>query len=303
MLPNTSKKQWVAFQEQLSVVFERGGPEHSEYARLNDAFNQFYQCATAEDIAELQKTITFLLNDDAFQSSTFGHAFCKPHGYAGDFELIDKMYQQTVSGHAMYRKWDEFYHWHAAARAVRNRKAYFKYFLTTKLEGTSKPFRILNIASGPCRDVLEALEEHPQADMHFDCVEMDLNAILHAVKLNKSHLPHLTFFNKNVFRFTPKRRYPFIWSAGLFDYFDDYTFTRMLDKMLNWLEPGGELVIGNFSEANPTRGYMEVLCDWKLHHRDQTVLLDLARQTGLPMTKIRIGQEPAGVNLFLHIQK
>lgn len=302
MLPNTSKKQLIDFQAQLASVFDKGGPEPTEYARLNDAFNQFYQHATAEDIAQLQKTITFLLNDKAFQSSTFGHAFCKPHGYAGDFELIDKMYQQAISGHATYRKWDEFYHWHAAARAVRNRKSYFKYLITTYLQAP-RSFRILNVASGPGRDMLEALEAHPEADLHFDCVEMDLNAILYAVKLNKFHLPHLTFYNKNVFRFTPKRQYPFIWSAGLFDYFDDKTFVRMLGKMLDWLTPHGELVIGNFSTNNPTRGYMEVLCDWKLHHRDETALLNLARACGSPLTKIRIGQEPQGVNLFLHVTK
>jgi len=117
------------------------------------------------------------------------------------------------------------------------------------------------------------------------------------------YLHHLTFFNKNVFRFSPPRKYSFIWSAGLFDYFDNKKFTRILDKLFDRLEPNGELVIGNFSDSNPTQGYMEVLCDWKLHHRNKTALINLARKIGIPLTKIRIGQEQEGVNLFLHIKK
>jgi len=41
---------------------------------------------------------------------------------------------------------------------------------------------------------------------------------------------------------------------------------------------------------------------WHLIHRDEAKLLRLARDANIPNAVTRIGQEPNGVNLFLHIK-
>lgn len=45
-------------------------------------------------------------------------------------------------------------------------------------------------------------------------------------------------------------------------------------------EPGGKLVIGNFSDENPNRAFMEGGMNWFLHHRSPEQLIDLAKQAG-----------------------
>jgi len=60
-------------------------------------------------------------------------------------------------------------------------------------------------------------------------------------------------------------------------------------------------VIGNFGDFNPSRNYMELLGAWQLHHRSESHLRALGRAAGVPEQCIRVGCEPEGVNLFLHL--
>jgi len=61
-------------------------------------------------------------------------------------------------------------------------------------------------------------------------------------------------------------------------------------------------VIGNFSPNNPTKNYMEIVGDWYLNHRSADRLISLTKACSVDPKNIRIGQEPEGVNLFLHIK-
>ncbi len=116
-------------------------------------------------------------------------------------------------------------------------------------------------------------------------------------------IKNVSFINQNAFRYRPAARYDFIWSAGLFDYFSDKLFVRLLNCMYSILNTAGELIIGNFSPANPSRGMMEVFAKWYLHHRDQAELSSLAIRAGVEEDMIDVRSEKLGVNLFLHLKK
>ena len=60
--------------------------------------------------------------------------------------------------------------------------------------------------------------------------------------------------------------------------------------------------MGNFSESNPSRAYMELLGDWHLEHRSPEKLRELGRRAGYSDQAMRVGSEPLGVNLFLHLE-
>ncbi len=83
---------------------------------------------------------------------------------------------------------------------------------------------------------------------------------------------------------------------------DDNRFVRLLKRYVCFLEENGEMAIGNFSTGNPTRNYMEIVGDWHLNHRSADKIITLARACGVDPKDIRVGQEPEGVNLFLHIK-
>ena len=107
--------------------------------------------------------------------------------------------------------------------------------------------------------------------------------------------------NANVIRFHIRERYDLIWSAGLFDYFGDSLFRRVLQRFLGFLNPGGEIVIGNFSESNQSRIYMEAFGDWVLHHRSATALRQLASGFRQSSKAVWVDSEKEGINLFLHL--
>ena len=158
------------------------------------------------------------------------------------------------------------------------------------------------------RDVFEFFNQHnegPNRDKHiqFDCVEFDDVAILYAKTLCFEYMENINFMKANAFRFTTEKRFPLIWSAGLFDYLDDRRFIFLTKRLYDFVDEGGELVIGNFSDYNPSRPYMEVLMDWQLHHRGPEKLTQLAKDSGIPESMIYIGKEQEGINLFLHLKK
>jgi hypothetical protein len=77
----------------------------------------------------------------------------------------------------------------------------------------------------------------------------------------------------------------------------------MLQQFYSMLFDNGCLVIGNFSDNNPTRDFMELACDWYLHHRSVSKLEQLGLSNGFNSNQVKIEQEAEGVNLFLHIHK
>lgn len=231
-----------------------------------------------------------------------GHGLRKPFGYSGDFLMIDKIYTFHKSPIEKYKIWDEYFHLQSAPKAVRNRKDYFKKIIKEKLMKYKK-MNLMNVASGPARDLFELYEENKNCELNTVCVEMDENAIKYAKNLNLKYLNKISFVHKNIFRHKEESKFNVIWSAGLFDYFDEKSFVLMLKKFKEWLNDNGEIIIGNFNENhNPSRDYMEILGDWHLHHRTENELQELAEKAGFNPNQIIIGKEKENVNLFLHIK-
>ncbi len=279
----------------------QGGPQDRDTSELDAWVVRTHSRVRA---GELSGTDLADLRDafgDALSPSTMqGFAFTKPHGYAGDFEVIDRIYQLYISPNPHLANWDRFYHQHAAPKAVRNRKTYFHSLLDRHFARRT-PLRVLKIASGPGRSMFEWLSAHQDADVIFDCVEIDANAIEFASRLNHQFLDRITFTQTNALRYRPNGQYDLIWAAGIFDYFNDKVFVSLFRRLLPAIAPHGELVVGNFSDDNTSRAYMELVGNWMLNHRTPSDLTALAEQCGVQRDRITIGSESEGVNLFLHV--
>lgn len=239
---------------------------------------------------------------EAFSTRTLqGFSFRKPHGYAGDFEIIDRIYGGYICPDPHLAAWDRYYQYQAAPQAVRNRKAYFLDLFRRMRRPEGRSLEVLNLASGPGSDMRELLRSHWGAGLRFDCVEQDPAAIAHASLACREASDRIRFFHGNVVTHKLGQDYDVIWSAGLFGSFDDALFRRMVKRLLPALRPGGRLIIGNFSPVNPSRPYMHLL-DWPLRYRSADHLHRLAEACGVAADRIGIGQEPLGINLFLRIR-
>jgi len=272
---DTATKGITVFLHTVEEIMEKGGPEPSDYDYLLEVTSLLInENISLSDSNKLFEIIKPILNEDCI----VGFCYLKPHGYTGDFEIIDKMYQKWKSPNSnKYHNWDTFFHSLHSVRAVRK--------------------------SGPCTDLYEFFVQNPNTNAHIDCLDMDAKAIEYASGVCDNYIDSITFINRNAFRYNPDKEYDLIWSAGLFDYFTDKLFIRLLSNMYKLLAKGGKLVIGNFSDYNPSRGAMEIFGQWYLHHRSEKELIELARKGGVPRDKIEVFSEETGVNLFLHLEK
>ena len=292
-------KEYLTF---IEKIVEKGGPDPEEYADFKNWLNRIAtevkeEKITNSDLQALRNAFGGVLSLETM----YGHTFLKPYGYAGDFEIIEKIYQKHTSPNPNFSKWDINYNSTEATVAVRNRKEYLKYLLDSQSQ-KREILRVLNVASGPARDLLEFFSTGRGENVFVDCVEYDAKAIAYASNLCKDHLTNINFIHSNAFKYKTEKKYDLVWSAGLFDYFDDKSFKYLLGKLLGFLATQGELVIGNFSENNPTRNYMEIIGDWILHHRNREQLIRLAEECNVPQSAISVDQESEGINLFLHIK-
>ncbi len=75
--------------------------------------------------------------------------------------------------------------------------------------------RLLNVASGPARDIAELYAIIQPKQLSTVCVEADKTAIAYAKNVNKANADQLEFVHQNIFRFTAKEQFDMVWSAGL----------------------------------------------------------------------------------------
>jgi hypothetical protein len=174
---NINPTESIAF---LQSIIAKGGPEKQEYETLNfvfDALSSDYKQGKLreEELAVLQEGF----GDECLHNTMHGHIKSKPFGYAGDFLIIDKIYQEQVTEDDRFAKWDIFWNNHSAAKAVRNRKDYFIQTMTNRLT-PGRPLRLLNVASGPARDLAELYQVIDPSQLSTVCIEADKTAIQYA---------------------------------------------------------------------------------------------------------------------------
>jgi len=296
-------REQIAIQKLMRFI-EAGGPEESEYQELTHVWDSLSleNRKKSPDVSTKDNLID-LFGEEFLNQTIQGFGYRKPHGYAGDFEMIDYIYLKKINKDERFKKWDKYLHSQEACKAVLNRKAYFIELVKGKLSAGQAPLRILNIASGPCRDLLEMYEQISPEKVKITCVDIDGNAILYAKNLLGRFASSVDFIQDNIFKFDTTDKFDLVWSAGLFDYFNDTDFIKLLSKVYSWCAPSGEMVVGNFSISNPSRSYMEHATGWYLFHRTKNKLKELALKAGLRSEQLHIKSEELGVNLFLHAKQ
>ncbi|NOY36655.1 MAG: class I SAM-dependent methyltransferase [Chlorobi bacterium] len=278
----------------LQSILAKGGPDLEDYP----VFEEYVNKLNDQGIEELRILLKPILNKE----NMIGYGYVKPYGYAGDFHVIDMIYQVKTSDDPRYHKWDKWYHEQHAPQAVRNRKEFFLNLCAELDAKNDKPKEMLILGSGPAADVFEYLESNPDSRIHFDLLDLDQRAIDYAREKNLKYLDRLNFIRINVLRFKTHKFYDTIWSAGLFDYFKEKHFVYLVNKYREFIAEDGEMVIGNFADGNPSVKLMHVLCDWNLNLRSKEDLTHYAVAAGADPSSIRVDSEPLGVNLFLRIK-
>jgi hypothetical protein len=251
-----------------------------------------------------------------FMRSRFAErAYFKPRGYAGDYVMMEMIYNNEPEGDGKVGTLiDSWCLETEAAKAVRGRRA----FLKERLEIICRPraksgftTRIMNLACGPTRELFDFLAVCDYSDMIMAlCIDADLQA-LEYTNNTVNVIPHsasVRLMNDNLVRWALGRlRHNFgsqdiIYSAGLADYLDDRVLLALINRCYDHLDWGGTLIIGNFGNKNQHKTFLDQILQWKIIHRGTEDLQEIFGRSHFA-GPIEIAAEENEVNLFAVAKK
>jgi extracellular factor (EF) 3-hydroxypalmitic acid methyl ester biosynthesis protein len=252
----------------------------------------------------------------ALHSPFMRRAYAKPLGYAGDYEMMNMLYRDHAEGDSLFAKAMNLYATReSAAQANINRLDYLGARIRETIEERGH-VRLASIGCGPAREIGALLERNPELGRHLDVALIDQEElVLGYCERTLSPLAagtgaRLRFIRESVRRLLGGRNLKnalgerdLIYSAGLFDYLSQKSFSALLGGLYGVLAPGGHLCVGNVGSHNPTRYAMEYLLDWFLIHRSPDDLEEFARAMDPAPSRFEVDAESTGVNLFLRIWK
>jgi len=244
----------------------------------------------------------------------------KPRGYAGDSELMRMIYLNNHQGDSTFSK---LMHKHAveapSAQSVRNRIELIAQKITDSQRASRIPapnkFKVMSVGCGPALELHNIIKTSKDCDrFKFALFDQDSDALSEAsdvvrgIKKRLNRSPKVEFIQGSVRTMLFSRKislkwgqFHFIYSMGLFDYLTSRVARAVLDRLYRLLEPGGELIIGNFHVSNPSKYYMEYWVDWVLFHRTEEEFRSMLG--GIAPENASILSDGTGCQMFLHIKK
>ncbi len=242
--------------------------------------------------------------------------YYKPQGYAGDFLMMEMIYDHQPAGDGKLGLLvDQWLLGTVPSEAVRGRRR----LLFESLEGLfrgredpSGPMQIMSLACGPARELCDFMTHcEPGNAIEALLVDIDPDALQHAASnVNRiGSQASVRFMRENIVRWAAgKVQHDFglqdvIYSAGLTDYLGTSLFKALVRQCFTHLKPGGTLIVGNFGPENPHRAFMDHLLKWELIHRSEEELLDIVRDTPFSGGAVEVLSEKHHVNLFVKAVK
>ena len=290
-------------------------PQHKELGfKLMDKFNYALQDLQKNQLPEYQECVWGYIFKEVFpycMSSRFGErAYYKPKGYAGDFLMIDMLYQNKPAGDGKLGELiDGWFLQTPAARAIRGRRVLLKsklqQFASEKFK-KGEPVHIMNLACGANRELFDFIAEYEHSELiKALCIDIDPEA-LEFTNQHVNTFPHMASIKlmiENLVKWSLGRssqaigKQDIIYSSGLTDYLKKRLFIALAGKCYEHLKPGGVFMVGNFSPRNPNKSLMDNIFQWKLIHRTEEDMVSLFRETPFG-DNVKMISEEQGINLF-----
>lgn len=236
-------------------------------------------------------------------------AYFKPKGYAGDFLMMEHIYANTPKGDGRLGEIvDTFCLQRPGSLAIHGRRKLLKDQLLQKCSENAaqgKVTRIMNLACGPNRELFDFLAECDHSELvEALCVDIDSEALQYTNQYVNifPHRASIRLMSENVIKWSLGRvshhigKMDIIYSAGLCDYLDTKLFQALIAQCYKHLNPGGTLLLGNFTSYSDSL-FLDKLLKWELIYRDEEELKALFKPTQFG-PNVHIIKEKENVNLF-----
>jgi SAM-dependent methyltransferase len=228
-----------------------------------------------------------------WRSRFFNRSFHKPHGTAGDFRLIEWIYDLETdrcddpTQPGIVNCLDHVYSTIPAVAGIQQRRRWFTRLLHAERdERRGGTLRVLDVACGGARHVRDFLESvRDVSAVEVTLVDQDAAALEFCRTralvrwLTSARIETRSDSFVKLAEHLRDRRFDVIISTGLFDYLNDPIASHVLTQMASLLAPGGIVAFANFHTSDPSRVVKDWLLDWPLIYRDDGACAGLLPST------------------------
>ncbi len=211
-----------------------------------------------------------------FRSEPMARAFFKPQGYAGDYRLMEMIYDvENRPGEDPYKgplancleHWFSKVHSTSAVWERRHRLANIIVREARARRG-DEPLRVLDVASGGARYLGDAMAQLPAGSVRAHLVDQDPAALAYAKNENLTRWTDYVSLEsvpiKALLGTPPQGTYDLVISCGLFDYLEAPVARDLLRSLGSALRVGGLLAITNFHPDDRSAWTKNWMTDWPL---------------------------------------
>jgi SAM-dependent methyltransferase len=244
-------------------------------------------------LTELRADVQALVRPLLWRSRFWSRSALKPHGYPGDFRIIEWIYDLEEDAcvdptqPALINLLDGLFRSVHSVRAVWHRRAWFANVIASRLDGSgSQPrVRVLDVACGGSRYLRDVVGRHGPFSVAATFLDQDPAALAFIeaslpvpTRLTSRTICAPVWQLRELVRPSPDTtRAPFdvVVSTGLFDYLSDDHARGLLAHMVALARPHGTVAICNFSPDDRSRVVKDWIVDWPLIYRSRSQLLQL----------------------------
>lgn len=245
----------------------------------------------------------------------------RPLGYAGDYESMNMLYRNAYEGPTLFAK---YIHKHMCqikpGQTNRNRVTYLfekiQKVADEVIREKGRKAKIMTVGCGPALEFQRFVELDENSNhTEVTLVDFEKEALEHA----KEKIMELKILHSRDLKIYPRffsilqmikdyrrgkkifEKQDLIYCSGLFEYLNSSTCKTLINFFYQCLNSGGQIIIGNFDEANDYRYYMEYCGEWYLLYRNEELMMDLASELNNAET-VFVEKEETGLNDFLVIK-
>lgn len=250
------------------------------------------------------------------------HIYRKPLGYPGDYIMMNYIYDYNGNhnylGDSAYEKLVNHYTCNIPISCSNIKR---KEFLKEKILETSRNknnAKILSVASGPVRELIELLKEaRITKPLKFICLDFEKRALdyvhseMNKIDEKKRRFLSIEYICRDITSIIRDRALKenlrgqdLIYAFGIFDYLSERMASRLTKELYQLLGKAGRLIICNASlENNSHRAYYELLGEWNMVHRTKEQMLSWTKEIS-DIAEVNFELPSDSTNyLFLNIKK
>lgn len=218
-----------------------------------------------------------------YRGRFWNRSYQKPHGYAGDFRMMEWMYDlehdlcEDPTQPGILNCLDYVYRTVHSVQSVWERRRWFAARLQGEHERCGGKLRVLDIACGGARYTRDflSLQEDPSG-VEITLVDQDAAAISFCRLFSLAPWPDqirtLSVPASQLNEALPDAQFDVVISTGLLDYLDAEASRQLLAQMVRLTAPGGLIAISNFHPDDPSKNAKDWLTDWPLLYKDEATL-------------------------------